>query len=99
MRSGDPGPDRPKRMLRVSPDLPVSHKKRATPSAGDPHLAGIALVAREARARWAGRAAARPSEPIAAEESGRRLARAVLESLDAVKLDAVVYPSWNNLPD
>ena len=25
-----------------------------------------------------------------------RLARAVLENMDAVKLDAVVYPSWNN---
>jgi hypothetical protein len=33
---------------------------------------------------------------VAAEESGRRLARAVLESMDAIKLDAVVYPSWNN---
>ena len=29
---------------------------------------------------------------VAAEESGRRLARAVLESIDAIKLDAVVYP-------
>ena len=29
---------------------------------------------------------------VAAEESGRRLARAVLESMDAIKLDAVVYP-------
>ena len=28
----------------------------------------------------------------------RRLARAVLESMDAIKLDAVVYPSWNNPP-
>jgi hypothetical protein len=35
---------------------------------------------------------------VAAEESGRRLARAVLESMDAIKLDAVVYPSWNSLP-
>ena len=35
---------------------------------------------------------------VAAEESGRRLARAVLESMDAIKLDAVVYPSWNNPP-
>jgi hypothetical protein len=26
------------------------------------------------------------------------LARAVLESMDAIKLDAVVYPSWNNPP-
>jgi hypothetical protein len=25
-------------------------------------------------------------------------ARAVLESMDAIKLDAVVYPSWNNPP-
>jgi hypothetical protein len=33
---------------------------------------------------------------VAAEESGRRLARVVLESMDAIKLDAVVYPSWNN---
>ena len=30
---------------------------------------------------------------VAAEESGRRLARAVLESMDAIKLDAVVYPA------
>ena len=29
---------------------------------------------------------------VAAEKSGRRLARAVLESTDAIKLDAVVYP-------
>jgi hypothetical protein len=29
---------------------------------------------------------------VAAEESGRRLARAVLESMGAIKLDAVVYP-------
>ena len=35
---------------------------------------------------------------VAAEESGRRSARAVLESMDAIKLDAVVYPSWNNPP-
>jgi hypothetical protein len=35
---------------------------------------------------------------VAAEESGRRLARAVLESMDAIKLDSVVYPSWNNPP-
>ena len=35
---------------------------------------------------------------VAAEESGRRLARGVLESMDAIKLDAVVYPSWNNPP-
>ena len=38
----------------------------------------------------------RPS--VAAEKSGRRLAWAVLESVDAIKLDAVVYPSWNNPP-
>ena len=35
---------------------------------------------------------------VAAEKSGRRLAWAVLESVDAIKLDAVVYPSWNNPP-
>ena len=35
---------------------------------------------------------------VAAEESGRRLARAVLESMEAIKVDAVVYPSWNNPP-
>ena len=35
---------------------------------------------------------------VAAEEGGRRLARAVLESMDAIKLDAVVYPSWNSPP-
>jgi len=26
------------------------------------------------------------------------LARALLESMDAIKLDAVVYPSWNSPP-
>jgi hypothetical protein len=36
---------------------------------------------------------------VAAEESGRRLVPAVLESMDATKLDAVVHPSWNNPPD
>jgi len=35
---------------------------------------------------------------VAAEESGRRLARALLESMDAIKLDAVVYPSRNSPP-
>ena len=35
---------------------------------------------------------------IVAEESGRRLARAVLESMDAARLDVLVYPSWNNPP-
>jgi len=35
---------------------------------------------------------------VAAEESGRRLARAVLESMDAIKLDAVAYPLWNSPP-
>ena len=35
---------------------------------------------------------------VAAEESGRRLARAVLENMDAARLDALVYPSWNNPP-
>ena len=35
---------------------------------------------------------------VAAEESGHRLARAVLASMDAAKLDALVYPSWNNPP-
>jgi hypothetical protein len=34
----------------------------------------------------------------AAEERGRRLARAVLESMEGIKVDAVVYPSWNNPP-
>jgi hypothetical protein len=29
---------------------------------------------------------------VAAEESGRRLARAVLETMDAIKLDGVFYP-------
>jgi amidase len=35
---------------------------------------------------------------VAAEQSGQRLAWAVLESMDAIKPDAVVYPSWNNPP-
>jgi hypothetical protein len=38
------------------------------------------------------------SSCVAAKESGRRLARAVLESMDAIKLDPVVYPSWNSPP-
>ena len=33
---------------------------------------------------------------IAAEERRRRLARAVLESMEAIKVDAVIYPSSNN---
>jgi amidase len=35
---------------------------------------------------------------LVAEESGRRLARAVLTAMDNAKLDALVYPSWNNPP-
>src|SRR6516164_1384921 len=35
---------------------------------------------------------------LAAEESGRRFARAVLESMDAIKLDGGVCPSWNGPP-
>ena len=35
---------------------------------------------------------------LVAEESGRRLARAVLTAMDKAKLDALVYPSWNNPP-
>jgi hypothetical protein len=35
---------------------------------------------------------------VAAEESGRRLARVVLESMDAIKLDSVVYPSRSSPP-
>jgi hypothetical protein len=45
-----------------------------------------------------GRPSRRNASCVAAEETGRRLARAVLESMDAIKLDAVVYPSWNNPP-
>src|SRR5207248_10814843 len=65
---------------------------------GDPRLADVAPVDREAHARWASRAAARNPSCVAAEESGRRSARAVLESVDAINPDAVVYPSWNNPP-
>jgi Asp-tRNA(Asn)/Glu-tRNA(Gln) amidotransferase A subunit family amidase len=35
---------------------------------------------------------------LVAEESGRRLARAVLTAMDAASLDVLVYPSWNNPP-
>jgi amidase len=35
---------------------------------------------------------------VAAEESGRRLGRAVLSAMDGAMLDALVYPSWNNPP-
>jgi Asp-tRNA(Asn)/Glu-tRNA(Gln) amidotransferase A subunit family amidase len=35
---------------------------------------------------------------LAAEESGRRLAQGVLTAMDGAKLDALVYPSWNNPP-
>jgi amidase len=35
---------------------------------------------------------------IIAEESGRRLARAVLAAMDNAKLDALVYPSWDYPP-
>jgi Asp-tRNA(Asn)/Glu-tRNA(Gln) amidotransferase A subunit family amidase len=33
-----------------------------------------------------------------AEENGRRLAQAVMTAMDELKLDALVYPSWNNPP-
>jgi Asp-tRNA(Asn)/Glu-tRNA(Gln) amidotransferase A subunit family amidase len=33
-----------------------------------------------------------------AEENGRRLAQAVMTAMDETKLDALVYPSWNNPP-
>jgi Asp-tRNA(Asn)/Glu-tRNA(Gln) amidotransferase A subunit family amidase len=33
-----------------------------------------------------------------AEENGRRLAQAVAAAMDELKLDALVYPSWNNPP-
>jgi Asp-tRNA(Asn)/Glu-tRNA(Gln) amidotransferase A subunit family amidase len=35
---------------------------------------------------------------LVADESGRRLAQAVLKAMDDGKLDALVYPSWNNPP-
>ena len=35
---------------------------------------------------------------VAAEESGRRMAHAVLAAMDAAKLDALVYPSWDYPP-
>jgi Asp-tRNA(Asn)/Glu-tRNA(Gln) amidotransferase A subunit family amidase len=35
---------------------------------------------------------------LAADESGRRLAEAVLSAIDEARLDALVYPSWNNPP-
>jgi hypothetical protein len=53
-------------------------------------------VDREAHARWQARAPDRNPSCVAAEESGRRFAPAVLESVDAIKPDAVVYPLWNN---
>jgi hypothetical protein len=53
----------------------------------------------KADARWAGEPPPdRNPSCLAAEDSGRRLARAVLKSMDAIKPDAVVYPSWNNPP-
>jgi hypothetical protein len=66
---------------------------------GDPRLADVAPVDREAMLD--GQAEPPPDRNpscVAAEESGRRLARAVLESMDAIKQDAVVYPSWNSPP-
>jgi amidase len=33
-----------------------------------------------------------------ADENGRRLAQGVLKAMDDAKLDALVYPSWNNPP-
>ena len=33
-----------------------------------------------------------------AEENGRRLAQAVTKAMDELKVDALVYPSWNNPP-
>jgi hypothetical protein len=64
---------------------------------GDPRFADVAPVDREAHAQWAGLAAARPQSKLRCGGGERAtLAPAVLESMDAIKLDAVVYPSWNN---
>ena len=58
---------------------------------GDPHLADVAPVDREAMLDLQAEPPPdRNPSCVAAEESGRRLARAVLESMDAIKLDAVV---------
>src|SRR6516162_6908393 len=58
---------------------------------GDPHLADVAPVDREAMLDLQAEPPPdRNPSCVAAEESGRRLARALLESMDAIKLDAVV---------
>jgi amidase len=33
-----------------------------------------------------------------ADDNGRRLAQGVLKAMDDLRLDALVYPSWNNPP-
>src|SRR5262245_23303963 len=35
---------------------------------------------------------------LEADDNGRRLAQGVLKVMDALRLDALVYPSWNNPP-
>src|SRR5439155_12018907 len=66
---------------------------------GDPRLADVAPVDREAHARGAGRAAARPQSKLSCGGGERAtLGSGGAESMDAIKLDAVVYPSWNNPP-
>jgi Asp-tRNA(Asn)/Glu-tRNA(Gln) amidotransferase A subunit family amidase len=35
---------------------------------------------------------------LEADENGRRLAQGVLKAMDDARLDALVYPSWNNPP-
>ena len=45
-----------------------------------------------------GRPSRRPTAIQAALRRRRAFGSAVLESMDAIKLDAVVYPSWNSPP-
>jgi hypothetical protein len=60
---------------------------------GNPRLAEVAPVDREAHARWAGRAAAQPQSKLRCGGGERAtVGTAVLESMDPIKLDAVVYP-------
>jgi hypothetical protein len=60
---------------------------------GNPRLAEVVPVDREAHARWAGRAAAQPQSKLRCGGGERAtVGTAVLESMDPIKLDAVVYP-------
>ena len=67
---------------------------------GNPRLAEVAPVDREAPCSM-GRASRRATAIQAAlrrRRAGDACLRRCSKGMEATKLDAVVYPSWNNLP-